>query len=200
MKTKTPKLAPVSNSLDSDPARTGASVNMVADGLAAMLETQGQYAAGIAAAILALDDATTANKAHFLTVFHYFDVGTSPAYKSVDNHVNMDAAIMVLYKVAEGDKDALKRARDVNTYRRKVGAQFAGAALRGTGAVSTAAVKSEAAKVTDYLASHFGKCTLAEQNSIIGAMTAAYNAAVNAAQREADLSEYGQTVKVAKAA
>lgn len=180
----TAPVAPITSSLDRDPAHTGATVNQVAEALAATLETQRGFAASIDAALSTLDKADKSNAAAFLAVFNYFDVGTSPAYKSVDSHATMDAAIAVKYRVAEGDTAGMKRARDVNTYRRRKGAEVACGTLRGSGS-STPTVKADAVKVRDYLVKMLPKLDVFSLAAVAEQVNTAFRAAEAAAQSKA---------------
>ncbi len=102
----------------------------------------------------------------------------------------MDAAIAKYYNVPEGDAAALKAARDVNTYRRKRGAKFAGALLMGATAPTATTDKpdkapsSDAALVSKYLKGKWGKLSLAEQESILKDYTAQWMLRLRAEQPE----------------
>jgi hypothetical protein len=129
-------------------------------------------------------DMVVAGRPHFLGYFAYFDVGTkgaAPAYRSVDGHKSIDAAICALYGIEKSDKAGLKAARNQTEYRRRVGATLAGAELRGSQSGTEAEVKAPFEKVTAYLEKNLGKLSHAEVSAVAEQVNSALRAHESAA-------------------
>ena len=164
--------APLQSSGDSDPLKTGATINDMADALGTMLARRKVVAESIGTATNALNTAEAGMvetcRPHFLMFFEYFDIGSvgcPPAYKSIHGFPTMDAATAILFNVAEGDKAALKAARNTRDYRRRVGAKLAGAELRGSGG-STPEPKALDVQISNYLKARLPKLSTAQLASL----------------------------------
>jgi hypothetical protein len=130
-------------------------------------------------ALASIDSSEQDKRDAFVQVFEYFDRDKGFAWRNLDGFATMDAAIAHHYKVPEGDTAALKSARDVNTYRRRLGAKFSGLLLMGATTPApdapdkaSKAPSSDAALVGKYLKSKWGKLSLAEQELILKDYTA----------------------------
>lgn len=180
------------------PANSDALAAKAAEAKAAQ-EAAEKAAKALPDALLSIAQGEEAKREAFIAVWRYFD--ETLAWRTVDKLSSIDAAVAIYYHVPDGDKAALKQARDVNTYRRRMGAKFAGGNLYGTQpakattadgeATDKAAEKTEADKVGAYLKQRWGKLSHEEQGAILKALTAPWEAAekVRAAVAEAEARE-----------
>ncbi len=162
-----------------------------AEALKAATDRAAAHRAALPDALLAIDQSEADKKAAFVAVYEYFDTDKGFAWRNLDGFATMDAAIAHYYKVDPTDGAALKAARDVNTYRRRKGAQFAGALLMGQSAPTTTDTDkasktptSDAALVSKYLKSKWGKLSLAEQEAVLKTYTEQWMARLRAEQPE----------------
>jgi uncharacterized protein with von Willebrand factor type A (vWA) domain len=172
-------------------ATIDAAAAAAADALKAATDRAVSAKADLPAALAAIDSAETDKREHFIAVYQYFDRDKGFAWRNLDGFSTMDAAIARYYNVPDGDTAALKAARDVNTYRRRLGAKFSGLLLMGqtapTAQPTETKVKAEqgpAALLGKYLKGKWNKLTLAEQESTLKEYTTQWLARLKAEQPE----------------